>query len=216
MKATGQQDVPPRNGAPTRSGVYLPTVGRRDQVERRDRIIRAAIDLLTEREFDKIQIRDVAERAGIALATAYRYYSSKDHLYASALVYWSSDFISRVREQGAAGDTDEERLLGMVQRILRVIERWPQFVRAAILLETSPDELAQEQMRVFTQQYAQTMGLCIRDLDPQSAADVLMVIRAVYDMGVTSWALDRMTFSQVEQSLRRAIRLLFHGVPGAM
>jgi TetR/AcrR family transcriptional regulator, cholesterol catabolism regulator len=215
MTQTDRHEAPPSSGAPTRSGAYLPVVGRQDQVQRRDRIVAAAMNLLQESEFDKVQIRDVAERAGIALATAYRYFSSKDHLYAFTLVHWSSDFFARVSAHGVPGTTDEERLLRMIQRTLPVIERWPQFVRAANLLDTSPDENAQAQMRIFKEHYSRIMELCIQDLPPEAAADVLMAIGAVYDMGVRAWALDRLTIAEVEHNLRHTVHLLFHGTAGA-
>ncbi|WP_153347726.1 TetR/AcrR family transcriptional regulator [Nocardia aurantia] len=52
------------------------------QRARRARIIDAAIPLLTEREFDQIQIREVADGADVALTTVYRYFPSKELLFA--------------------------------------------------------------------------------------------------------------------------------------
>jgi len=57
----------------------------RGQQERRDRIVRAAISLLQHGgEYDEIQMRDVALEAGVTLGTVYRYFTSKEHLYAAA------------------------------------------------------------------------------------------------------------------------------------
>src|SRR5262249_46234218 len=76
------------------------------QVERRQRIITAATELLEEHELEAIQMRDIADRAGVALATVYRYFSSKDHLYAAAIVEWSSAFFKRVHaRRGNSGTT---------------------------------------------------------------------------------------------------------------
>ena len=60
----------------------LPTTQR----ARRERIVAAAVELLDHAEYDDVQMRDVAERAGVALATVYRYFSSKEHLYAAAIL----------------------------------------------------------------------------------------------------------------------------------
>ena len=67
----------------------------RGQQERRDRIVRAAITLLEHGEYDAIQMRDVAQEAGVALATVYRYFTSKEHLYAAALLEWAANFPAR-------------------------------------------------------------------------------------------------------------------------
>ena len=36
-------------------------------------------------------MRDVAQEAGVALATVYRYFTSKEHLYAAALLEWADE-----------------------------------------------------------------------------------------------------------------------------
>src|SRR3989442_1439301 len=55
------------------------------QRARRDRIVEAGLALLQERHYDQIQVKDVAERANVALGTLYRYFSSKEHLFAEVL-----------------------------------------------------------------------------------------------------------------------------------
>jgi AcrR family transcriptional regulator len=203
MKPNAQRE------APTRSGAYLPMAGRRDQEERRDRLVSAAMDLLEEREFEQVQMRDVTDRAGVALATAYRYFSSKDHLYAYALLKWSEDFFAKVRAGEITGASDQERVLRAIQRTLRSLKRWPQFVRAATLLDDSPDQLAQEHLEEFHKQYRRAMSKCFQDLDQERAAIVLMVIDAVYEVGVRAWALGRGSIADVEKSLRQTLSVLF-------
>ena len=75
------------------------------QLARRERIVAAATELLDERDYDRIQIRDVAEQADVALGTLYRYFPSKQQLYAEVLVTWSAAFAStlgRGRSDGAS------------------------------------------------------------------------------------------------------------------
>src|SRR3954462_14618402 len=92
----------------------------RAQRERRDRIVRGAIALLEAGEYDAIQMRDVAQEAGVALATLYRYFTSKEHLYAAALLEWAGDFASKGRPRSGAGaDTDEARVRALMRRAVR-------------------------------------------------------------------------------------------------
>lgn len=51
-----------------------------------ERLTAAAVDELREHSYDGLTVRNVAARAGVAPATAYTYFSSKDHLVAE--VYW--------------------------------------------------------------------------------------------------------------------------------
>ncbi len=75
----------------------------RGQQERRQRIIKAAITLLETGEYDAIQMRDVAERAGVALATIYRYFTSKEHLYAAAIARMGVGLPHRRTSRGRLG-----------------------------------------------------------------------------------------------------------------
>src|SRR5439155_18432285 len=64
----------------------IPTVGslRVDQQERRARVVQAAAQFMVATDYDRIQVKDVADAAGVALGTLYRYFNSKDHLFAFA------------------------------------------------------------------------------------------------------------------------------------
>src|SRR5579859_858711 len=82
----------------------------RGQRERRSRIVRGAIALLEHGgEYDSIQMRDVAQEAGVALATVYRYFTSKEHLYAAALLDWATNFPAVGQSKGDGHRSDEAR-----------------------------------------------------------------------------------------------------------
>ena len=60
------------------------------QLDRRRRVIDAAFELGADGGYDAVQMRDVAATANVALATIYRYFSSKDHLLAAAMSEWTT------------------------------------------------------------------------------------------------------------------------------
>src|SRR5471030_2770727 len=96
----------------------------RGQQERRDRIVRAAITLLERGEYDAIQMRDVAQEANVALATVYRYFTSKEHLYAAALLEWATNFPGPGRSTRTGHGSDEARLRALMRRAVRAFERY--------------------------------------------------------------------------------------------
>ncbi len=55
------------------------------QAEAVERLVEAAADEVRERRYGDISVRSIAKRAGVAAATAYTYFSSKDHLLAEVL-----------------------------------------------------------------------------------------------------------------------------------
>src|SRR6478735_6360729 len=126
----------PARSAPTAlpDPATLPT----GQQERRDRIVRAAADLLQQGEYDTIQMRDVAQEARVALATIYRYFTSKEHLYAAALLEWAADYPTHLGPAGSPAD-DEQQLRNLMRRAVRAFERYPQMMRVVIVLESSND-----------------------------------------------------------------------------
>src|ERR1700749_5344807 len=55
------------------------------QAEVMERLVAAAADEAEERPYADISVRTIAKRAGVAPATAYTYFSGKDHLLAEVL-----------------------------------------------------------------------------------------------------------------------------------
>ena len=55
------------------------------QVELVQRLVEAAAEEVAEHGYGPITVRSIAKRAGVATATAYTYFSSKDHLLAEVL-----------------------------------------------------------------------------------------------------------------------------------
>jgi AcrR family transcriptional regulator len=73
----------------TPAGDGSPQPGRRHLSERQaevmERLVAAAADEAEERPYGEITVRTIAKRAGLAPATAYTYFSGKDHLLAEVL-----------------------------------------------------------------------------------------------------------------------------------
>jgi len=182
------------------------------QRQRRERIVQAAIELLETGDYDTVQIRDVAERAGVALATLYRYFSSKEHLYAAALVSWSASFPKRAGA-GLAGGTDEERLRALARRVVRAFERWPQMLRAQVTIESSSDPNVQALFERFAAQHQDAMAAALRDMDPGTAAAVMETVQVVMGARLRSWAFGRCTIQDVDGSVQRTITLIFSPPP---
>lgn len=181
----------------------------RGQRERRDRIINAALDLLEHGEYDTIQVRDVAEHAGVALATLYRYFSSKDHLYAAVLLEWSKSFRPRPTPGDAATATEAEHLSAMLARAVRAFERRPQMLRAEIALESSNDDNARAIFYRFGFQNMNVMSSVLPSLSEERAAAVIETTNCVLAMQLRYWALGRCTIEHVYRAVQRSVDLIF-------
>jgi len=181
----------------------------RTQQERRQRIIAAAVALLEEGEYDTVQMRDVAERAGVALATIYRYFTSKEHLYAAALLDWAADYPVKGRALDRSNGGGEARFRALMRRAVRAFERHPQMMRALIVLESSNDPNARALFQEFAKRNVDTLTAALSSMESDTAAAVVETANAVMVTRLRSWALGRCSIRDVDRSVQRALDLIF-------
>jgi TetR/AcrR family transcriptional regulator, cholesterol catabolism regulator len=116
------------------------------QPERRRLVIDTAATLADAGGYDAVTMKDVADRSGVALATIYRWFSSKDHLLAEALLTWvdliGADLVFRELD----GDTPSERVSSIMFRVGDVVSEHPKMAAAAITALLSHDA---EVLRIF-------------------------------------------------------------------
>jgi TetR/AcrR family transcriptional regulator, cholesterol catabolism regulator len=94
-----------------------------------------------------VQMRDVAQRAQVALGTIYRYFSSKDHLLAAALVEWVNDLEQRVSLRPPKGDTIADNMVDILRRATRAMEKEPKLSAAVVTALSSADPQVAECQR---------------------------------------------------------------------
>jgi AcrR family transcriptional regulator len=176
---------------------------------RRARIVQAAIDLLEQSEYDAVQMRDVAREANVALATVYRYFTSKEHLYAATLYEWAEGFPTHGADRATVGVTDEARLRTLMRRTVRAFERHPQMMRAQLVVELSSDPNARAIFEQFAQRQTQVLTAALSGMNAETAAAVVETIQVVLGGRLRLWALGRSSLREVDRSVQRTIDLIF-------
>jgi AcrR family transcriptional regulator len=183
------------------------------QRKRRDRIVRAALRLLERREYDKIQVREVAEAADVALGTVYRYFASKEHLFAAVMQEWGASLDKRLRREPLVGDDVASRLTDLMDRIITAFELRPQFFRLMVVMESTPDEHAQALHDQFRARASQTVKEPLDTLAPDDARAVLEVVNAVLSSVLRSWVMGSLPIGEVRRRMARSIELIFSSPP---
>src|SRR5271165_6644051 len=120
----------------------VPRALTRAQQARRQRVVDAAMALALDGGYEAVQMRDVAARAHVAMGTVYRYFTSKDHLLAAALVHWVEQLDQRLAQMPPRGADASERVLDVLERALRAMARQPKLVSAVFMSLASPDRAA--------------------------------------------------------------------------
>lgn len=92
----------------------------------------AALELAMEGGWDAVQMREVAQRADVALGTLYRYFSSKEYLLVSVMISEIETLANRLSVKPAVGETAVERVINVLSRANRALQRQPQTTIAMI------------------------------------------------------------------------------------
>jgi TetR/AcrR family transcriptional regulator, cholesterol catabolism regulator len=179
-----------------------------EQQDRRRRLIDAAFELGAEGGYDAVQMRDVAVTANVALATIYRYFSSKDHLLAAAMTEWTARLQGRVAQSPPRGATAADQMVDVLHRACRAMERQPKLSEALVRALSSADAGVTASSAEVQRQIASMGDGILADLTPEVRADILAALGHVWYSTLVSWANGRRDFSSVMTELERATRVL--------
>ncbi len=178
------------------------------QFARRERIVRVALNLLVNGDYEKIQMRDVAEASDVALGTVYRYFTSKEHLFAAVQIEWVKSLHRQILRRPPTGQSNLERLSQVLHKTVRAFQLQPQFYRVLLVLEVAKDPFAKELFEVMTRETGATYREALSDVDPKTASVLLGVVLAVLGAELRSWVLGRQSIDEVNQNLDAALSIL--------
>ena len=180
----------------------------RNQAARRKRVLDATLALADKGGFDAVQMRDVASTASVALGTIYRYFSSKDHLLAACQVEWSKDVQRRLAQRPPAGATAAERVVDIVRRATRSMERRPALAAALITAISSPDPAVSECQQETTVVMGEVLSTAMDGVEVELRETVVRILSHVWFSTLLGWVNGWYPVSQVGDDLEDAARLL--------
>jgi AcrR family transcriptional regulator len=191
------------------SGSGPPARLTKNQAARRQRVVRAALDLATEGGYEAVQMRDVATHASVALGTIYRYFSSKDALLASAMVEWMADLEDTVVAHPPQGDDTPARVMDIMSRALRTMERQPKLTRAVVTALTAGDPAGVDALTGMIEALARILRPAFpEDVDPQTEASAAKLLGHVWWSALMCWANGMGDMTWVAGELSEAADLL--------
>ncbi|KAA2266135.1 helix-turn-helix transcriptional regulator [Solihabitans fulvus] len=144
-----------------------PRSRRRDSAATRAALLDAAAELFGERGFDRTTVRDIAGRAGVNQALLFRYFGSKDALFAAAMARRGRELLD---------DSPAEQLLGRVLRqmldneSLKLIDH-PMY---AVLRSSGHDHAATAIRQELGEEYASALAALTDAEDARVRADLVL------------------------------------------
>lgn len=179
------------------------------QRDRRKRILDATLALASKGGFEAVQMRAVAERADVALGTLYRYFPSKIHLLVSGLIREFGRALERLERTPIPGSTPAERVLYVLGRNTRSLQREPRLTeamtRAFMFADTSVASEVVEVGRLTERMLTKAMGV-----DEPSDEDkaIARVVGDVWLSNLVAWVTRRASAEDVTTRLELTVRLL--------
>jgi AcrR family transcriptional regulator len=181
----------------------------RNQAVRRKRVIDAAMSLASEGGYEAVQMRDVAERADVALGTLYRYFPSKDQLLVAALAEWAGALLSRLSQKPPRGDSPSDRLVDVLRRACRALEREPRVTAAMVGALSAPDPSVADRKREAFVTLNSIITLALDHTgDDDTRVGVVRVLGSVWFAGMIAFSTGMAGPGQMADDLEEATRLL--------
>ena len=171
------------------------------QADTVERLGRAAVDLLNREGFVGLTVRRVAAEAGVGAATAYTYFSSKEHLVAE--VFWRR----LAAAAPAAHDSQDRatRVIEVLQHISLLVADEPEFAGAVTnaLLGRDPDvEVLRGRIgRDIRDRLMTALGT---DTDP----DVIDSLEMLYSGALVRAGMGYASYQQIAERLEKSARLM--------
>jgi AcrR family transcriptional regulator len=176
------------------------------QAETVERLGNAAISVLSRKGFSGLTIRMVAAEAGVGAATAYTYFSSKEHLVAE--VFWRR-LTSSPAQSGESPDP-MARVIAVLRQIALLVADEPALAGAVTnaLLSSDP-EVEQLRLRIGREIH-QRLATALGD---GHAADLVESLELLYAGALVRAGMGYASYTQIADRLESSARLLLAEMP---
>ena len=171
------------------------------QADTVDRLTKAAMDVLRREGFGGLTIRMVAAEAGVGAATAYTYFSSKEHLFAE--IFW------RRLAGTPAPPTDDpdrkNRIVAVLRHIALLVADEPELAGAvtSALLGHDPD-VEHLRLRIGVEIHNRIVAAA----GPNPDADLIGMLEMLYAGALVRAGMGYESYAEIADRLERSVRRL--------
>ena len=179
------------------------------QLVRRAKIIEEVIDLIADVGADAVQMRDVAQRSGVALATMYRYFSSKENLLAAALEDWQKRLTRRVLGSGGRADGDPlTGVLDYLRRAQRAFYRNPEMTALMLQMMASTDPEVKDIIDQMDRNNVEMFGRLLDGVAPEIISNISFGLNTALSGALVGLLAGRLTLEESLDHVEWVARVL--------
>lgn len=174
------------------------------------RLTEGALVVLREHGFAGLTVRLVAAQAGVAPATAYTYFSSKEHLIAE--VFWRR--LSAMERDAAAGDDRATRVVHVLRSVALLVSDEPELAAGvtAALLGRDPDV---EHLRMRIGVEIRQRLLTALGCEPGDEQDLLEALEMLYAGALLRAGMGYGSYLHIADRLEVSARMVLSTADGA-
>ncbi|GAB04495.1 TetR family transcriptional regulator [Gordonia amarae] len=180
-----------------------PTPGTRRRLtgKRADTVRRlgtATVEALRESRYGDLTVQDVARRAGVTRATAYIYFSSKEHLIAEEYLRRLSEVTIDLPEDGL-----EDRVIATLRGLALAVGDEPDFGRAASrALQSDDPEVDELRLQLYTEIRDRLTEATGPDTDP----GLIDLLELIYTGAIVRAGTGHVSYESVADTIAEAAR----------
>ncbi|MEU6352737.1 TetR family transcriptional regulator [Streptomyces sp. NPDC047072] len=180
----------------------------RRQLARRVAILRAASELAAREGLAGVQMLDVAKEAGVAIATLYRYFPSKTHLF-TAVLEWHIEMFLEGHQDVDGGDRVEEVAETLIALTVKLLDSPLLASAVAMSSFTEYAGTAPTRYDIAASYLGRTLLrlLGVREPQEEDRSTVRLLIYCWWGLFVAAQT-EEISVHRVEADLRLAVRLI--------
>lgn len=170
------------------------------QADTVDRLTTAAMEVLSREGFAGLTVRMVAASAGVGTATAYTYFSSKEHLVAE--LFWRR--LAATPAPGNEGLDSNERVLAVLRQTAMLVADEPALAGAvtSALLGTDPD-VAHLRLRIGSEIRQRLIGA----LGAEADLDLVETLELLYAGALVRAGMGYASYAEIADRLEKSALL---------
>src|SRR5260370_28464637 len=185
-----------------------PSMLRGTQAQRRHRIVDMAHAMIVESSDENVQIRDVAERAGVALGTAYRYFGSKERLFAEVYAQWcvrvNDELVLGIRR--VKSNTERTRLLARTMFARLTSE--PQLASIGRVLKVTEDPPILRIVHRTEHGMLQLFRNALHRVEQRDADSLAMIVMSVIRAAQELHSAGLISFDEANREIAKAVKMV--------
>ena len=179
------------------------------QLIRRAKIIEAVTDLIGDVGPEAVQMRDVAKRSGVALATAYRYFRSKEQLLGAALEDWQERLTRRTLSASRSAEADPlAGVLEYLRRAQRAFDRNPKMTALMLQMMTSTDPDVGSTLDRMNQRNTEMFGLLLQGFPAEDIPNLSFALNATLTSAINGVLIGRLSLDESQARVEWVARAL--------